>query len=659
MRLYLILNTALADIMRVANPPEVGDLICFFRIGQDPTGKGVADLKRKGIDTLYADSLLDEDANKTLNTVGTRFLREWFRDDHEDFSDLGDISIGSAFSMELGRQINPRVILRFGEILRRLLERRPEMLLVLSDVRDGNGIFEVKPAHLPLHQVLETVAARSGISLVSLKSVDPIPPAHRRVSHNYWLKTAKSLAGGLRPSWILARLKCRRLLNTPVRGPLLYMILGRGQESMAARLAANGHLRIVSTRRDIPGVEAMRGEQLFALPRLGDIARAVSLLKTLSRLSSPHSADDRFFVSDIDYSPILYSAVRSVIASQIWSFLVVVAQSRRLHKLLGYNALFVAGAGAEFMGNLLALDRTSGRKVYLMPHGMDLQRKAYLMPGSDQHHVTYLAFSAEHKDYYVSDDGPRHQLRTVQTGNPLTSDMNRLRAMRRAEHQKRLLILSFGHLEFWNAERIYAVDRYYVELFAIARSLIAEEWQIGLRAHPSHPSNLEHRLASEFGIEERIEWDTGASFETALTQYDVAVCSASTTFYQSLFAGWPTIFFEPNYRQAEGTDMENDPMMTGLVTAADIERPVTSSSSELERLIRSSSDANSMVSTFPQRFSTVLAPRFIGPCPANADAIAAKFLEEDILHAIGEVNPGNDTRTAPIDNKIQTERNFK
>jgi hypothetical protein len=658
MRLYLLLNTGLGDVQRIVSPPEAGDVVCYFRLGQDATGEAASRLQGRGIDVVFADSLLDEAANRSLDAIGTSFLREWFMDGDKDFSDLGDISLGIAYSMELGRQINPRVVLRFGEILRRLLERHPDTVSVLSDVRDGNGIFEVEPAYLPLHRVLAVVAERSGVDLVSLTPVDPIPPALRRVRHSNWLKTIKSLVGGLRPGWLSARLNCRRLLRATERGPLLYMILGRGQEPIAARLAGNGQLRVVTSRRDIPGAEAMRGEQLFALPRFGDIARAVSLLKRLDRLSSPNSGDARIAVSDVDYSPILYSAVRAVIASQIWPFLVVVAQSRRLHKILGYQALFIAGAGAEFMGNLLALDRTSGRQAYLMPHGMNLQRFAYLMPGSDQCHATYLAYGADHKDFYVSDGGPRYPLRVIQTGNSLTTDMNGLRATGRTVHQKRLLILSFGHLEFWNAERIYAVDRYYAGLLAIARTLIAEGWQIGLRAHPSHPNNLERRIASDFGIEESIEWNTGASFDAALARYDVAVCSASTTFYQSLFAGWPTIFFEPAYRQAAGADVGADPMMTGLVTATDIERPVTSSQSELEGLIRSSLDASSMVSTFPERFATELAPRFIGPSPANSDEIAADFIEQDILNATERIASGDAAGTAPILREKQTESSY-
>ena len=659
MRLFILLNTGLRDIAALAVPPETGDSVCFIRQAQDSDGSAATLLRAEGIDVVFADFLFDDHANRALDEIGTRFLRCWFLepgDQSEDFSKLRDISLGIAYAMEMGRQINPRVILRFGEILNRLLDRYSAVTEVLTDVRDGNGIFEVKPAYLPLRRLLSAIAGHRGIAFRVLNPIMPIMPCLYRSSRSNWGMTFKSLVGGFRPAWIAARRRFRR--NTRGGRPILYMILGRGQELVAEGLAASGKLYVVTNRRGVPGTDTLRGEQLFALPTIDDVFRAVSLLRRLKQLALGQAGETEYVVSEFDYGPVLFGAVHAVIAVQIWPFLLVVAQSRRLRRLLGYDALFVAGAGAEFMGNLLTLDRTSGRKVYLMPHGMDLQRFAYLMPGSDQRHVTYLAYGSDHKDFYVSDGGPRHPLRVIQTGNPMTTDMNELRAKGRAPHQKRLLILSFGHLEFWNAERIYAVDRYYADLFEIARSLIVEGWQIGLRAHPSHPNDLERRIASNFGIEESIEWDTGASFDVALARYDVAVCSASTTFYQSLFAGWPTIFYEPAYRQVAGADIESDPMMTGLVTATDIERPVTSDRAELERLIRASLDTNSMVSKFPQTFSSELAPRFVGPSPENSDEIAAKFIEQDILSWTGRTPSGKAGTTTPVQHDNQTESSF-
>jgi hypothetical protein len=379
----------------------------------------------------------------------------------------------------------------------------------------------------------------------------------------------------------------------------------------------------------------MRGDHLFAVPRLGDIVRARKLLRRLAILSRSDVGDGtaRVAFAGIDYGPLLFGAIHAVLSSQVWSFLVVVAQSRRLHRTLAYDALFVAGAGAEFMGNLVALDRNSGRRVYLMPHGLDLQRFAYPMPASDQPHVTYLAYGSDHADFYVSEGGPRRPVRTVVVGNPLTASSVLPRRGRDARHGKRLLILSFGHLEFWNADRIYAGDRYCIEVFSVARALMAEGWKVALRAHPYHLHKFEERIAEALGLHDAITWDKHATFESALAASDVVVCSASTTCYQALCAGWPTIFYEPDYRGRGADGFADDPVMTGLVTATDIPRPVACEPGALARMIRDTLDPESLVSEFPRRFTTELFRRFVGPDPARSVEIAAEFLEHDIMGA--------------------------
>jgi len=88
----------------------------------------------------------------------------------------------------------------------------------------------------------------------------------------------------------------------------------------------------------------------------------------------------------------------------------------------------------------------------------------------------------------------------------------------------------------------------------------------------------------------------------------------SSAFYQSLFAGWPTIFYEPDYQNTGSIEgLENDPMYTGLQTARDLVRPVTNNPETLASMINDTLDPESMVSTFPKRFVGELAPRFIGP----------------------------------------------
>ena len=104
------------------------------------------------------------------------------------------------------------------------------------------------------------------------------------------------------------------------------------------------------------------------------------------------------------------------------------------------------------------------------------------------------------------------------------------------------------------------------------------------------------------------------------------VNNMSSALYQPLLAGWPTIFYEPVYMDSVSIKgLENDPMLTGLQTAKDLERSVTNDADTLVQYIRDSLDRDSMVSTFPKKFAGELAPWFIGPDPTNSDKVIADF----------------------------------
>ena len=210
--------------------------------------------------------------------------------------------------------------------------------------------------------------------------------------------------------------------------------------------------------------------------------------------------------------------------------------------------------------------------------------------------------------------------------------MNATRSKKSAVHGKKMLILAFGILEFINSARTYALDQYYMEIFGIVGSLLNEGWTVTIRPHPNHGHDLEDRLLAAFDFKDAIQWDTEPTFQRALPKYDVVVSNLSSAFYQSLYAGWPTIFYEPDYRKFGGIEgIETDSMLTGLLTAKDLQRPVTNDPATLAAMVRESLEPDSMVSTFPGRFAGELAPRFIGPDPEHADSVIADFVENNFF----------------------------
>ena len=641
MNIYFLLSTPLAEAHRLPVPPCRGDIVCYIRSGQDPIGKAAANLRHGGVTVAFADEIIDWKTSADVDVVGARFLKEWFVDGNTDFSDLGDLSLGTSYSMEFARQINPRLLIRIGEILRRLIEEHPQADTVYSDAEDGRGIFEVEPHFHPLARVVTHVTGHMGLRAKLIKPVNALPAAFKRPPMSRLLAGLRIFIGGYRPAWRQARRAFEQNKRRTPKKPILYMFVGRAQHLIAEKIAKQGSFHVVCDQLGIPGTDAVRAMHLFAMPRLRDIRVVRKLLRELERRAETKSCDTDYVFGGIDYGCILYRAIVETLKSQVWTFLIIIAQTRKLQKVTELSALFVNGAGCEAMGNLISFNRNSGLPIYLMPHGMDLQKFSYFMPAVDNTHVTYLAYGKDHSDYFRAYLEDNEETRQILVGNPLTALMNDTRRRRAANHGKRLLLLSFGHLEFWNSARVYTVDQYYIEIFDILRRLLEHEWTVSIRPHPSHSHELEVRLAKAFGLDRSIRWDETPTFEESLCDHDVVVCNASTTFYQSLYAGWPTIFYEPDYRNVGSIEgIESDPMFTGLLTAKDLERPVTNNPATLRQMILDSLDPDSMISTFPKRFAGELAPRFIGPDPENSDVLAAEFLERDILDDAGKkTNP--------------------
>ncbi|MGH6662323.1 MAG: hypothetical protein ACREB6_12350, partial [Rhodospirillales bacterium] len=180
MNIYYLHSTPLADVHRLGVPPGRGDVVCYVRRGQDPTGEAAARMRQDGVTVVFADEIIDWKTSADADAVGARFLKEWFVDDGVDISDLGDLSLGWSYSMEFARQINPRLLLRTGEAVRRFVEMHPGADAVYSDAEDGRHIFEVEPSYHPLARTVAHIADHMGLNVSFMAPVNALPAAFRR-----------------------------------------------------------------------------------------------------------------------------------------------------------------------------------------------------------------------------------------------------------------------------------------------------------------------------------------------------------------------------------------------------------------------------------------------------------------------------------------------
>ena len=133
------------------------------------------------------------------------------------------------------------------------------------------------------------------------------------------------------------------------------------------------------------------------------------------------------------------------------------------------------------------------------------------------------------------------------------------------------------------------------------------------------------------GLSEVIQFDDASSdLSAALLAHDVVISSLSSTLYQSLCAGWPTILYDPSCHPDTPPECHfNTDLFVGLPVARDIEWPFATDPKKLARLVRETLDPLSMTSRFPHRFVGELGRRFVGRHPTNAAQEIARFIERD------------------------------
>jgi hypothetical protein len=623
MRLFLLERTPLSELDRLSDPPRNGDAVAFLRRAQDPVGRNRVELETRGIEVLWADSLIDKKTSKRIEDLGARFMDHWYFDGDCDVSRLKDMSLGRLYTRELGRLTNPRFVIRNGEIVRQVLQHYPEAEIVFCDLVDGGNVMKVAAQLQPLAQVAKLVAETLGRDLRIIEAANPLPPSFGRGDSHRFGRIIKRYLGGFRPAWRKARKGGGKIDG---QKPTLYIFLGRGTLSVARELAERGKIRIVTSGLGIEGAATLRYDHLFALPGIEDILGARRVLRHAQNLK------DRLELNGITYGTLLTRSITGALRSQVYKTLMIVAQTRKLQQKTDLDGALINAEGVSPMGMLVAMNRESPHRIYFNSHGLNVFRMTVPGAAHNNPHVTYLSCGEDHQaEYGVHLDEAQRPRRPV-VGNPITGLMNSIRGKRSRVHQKRLLILSFAPIEYINSARERACDDYLIDVFGVARQLIGEGWKVSFRAHPNHPIVLERLLANEIGGLEELAWDTRPALEDSLLEHDVVVSSITSVLYQTLYAGWPTVFYEPDYRPQDGPGaVLGKELMVGLPTATDIRRPVATDRDTLGEMIRETLDPHSPTAGFPDRFSGEYAKRFIGPRPEAAHMEIADFLERDLL----------------------------
>jgi hypothetical protein len=632
MRLFLLERTPLNRVMELAKPPLPGDLVAYTRAAQDPTGQDAIALEKLGIQVMSTDGLLSMSDARAIHEMGEKFTNTWYLDSKdEDKSLYHGISIGDLIAYEIICRINPLLIYRLGELCRQLIKANKAIDGILSDITDGISLMKA-PGGLPVNQAVKAAAEQLGHSFTPLIPVNPLP---HRTPEYYPFNTINSIfkqfIGGMRPNYIVQRMKIclKRVLG--ILKPSVYILWGRGQNKLIEKLVATKQYQVVVSQTGLSGTLPLRHDHLFALPGLKGIRLKRLLKQNLETIAKREiNPQGEFAYQGIDYGPLLAGAALKQVQSSLFLYLIIVSQIVRAQKLGCFKAIVINGLGAMAGQTALAnINQTTNVPVYFTGHGVNTFRVLSRCIGRNQRNVTYLASGEDHIDEYGVHLPRAKKPKVKAIGNITTQLMLPVLGRRSKAHQKRLLILNFAISISGATGRVYVSDQYLLDTFECARRLVDEGWTIRYRTHPGLGTDLEQKLLATLGLTEKVKFDQSPAFTDSLLECDVVVSNFSTAYYQALYAGWPVIFHEPLYDTHNPNEFL-DEFHTGVMSATDIDRPISRNQQSLYSLIKDSLDPESLTSLFPEQFSSLYKHRFIGDQPDQVDAHIADYIINDL-----------------------------
>ena len=181
-----------------------------------------------------------------------------------------------------------------------------------------------------------------------------------------------------------------------------------------------------------------------------------------------------------------------------------------------------------------------------------------------------------------------------------------------------------------NTIRSKNFDKHIIGLMTAARVLAERGYSFLLRYHPGENRDYFQFVIREFECQDFVKIDDSGSLCEALLKVQAVVANVSSTYYQSLYAGWPTVFFEPDF----------DPkLFIGLPAAPETGFPVAETPDELVAKIEECCRPESSAAKFPHEFRTTLASRYIGPCADRAHIEIATYLHDNFLSGPSSQQP--------------------
>ena len=619
MRLFLVERTSLPDLSRHPNGPKTGDVVAYFRAGQVSEDGACSELTDTGVEIVRADTFLDSSDIERLDRFVDAFTRCWTIDNGVDVSRAGDISIGMIVSPQLITAYEISLLVHSGEVFSRILKKYSHATEVLSDIIDGETPildYTALEGSAPRWKLLVAMVGQTELKLTRLKTRKPIPSRIVRPDPLRLGFMIKTFLGGFRFRYLIPRL---RLRFQSIRKPRVFfstIIYGIG--NVATRLSENGGIDVIGSGPPRQGLTPLRFDHFLPIPTL-------TILKGIFRLRK-HIARERrktgdWVLSGFDYGPFFWKMADRLCGKPLFTASIKISQTQRLLNTCNPSITVIGSESHTDTRTLIESGPYFGYESIYIPDGIGKGANGYSVLSSNYPNVINAVPGDAHRNYFGQSLPESHQPRCVNVPNPLTLQVNHLRGKYPGPSSRRVLMIGYGPDHSMSSKRISYMDDYTIAILVAAKKLAAHGVRITLRPHHGEQMSYYRYLMEKTGTTDLVDLNWNGSFADALAEHSIFVSNVSTCYYQALYAGWPTIFFDPVYEPS---------LYSGLPSEPEWGAPVASRADDLVDLILEGLSPENKIVEFACGFEEKLSPRFIGPEADRADEIVAHFLEQEL-----------------------------
>jgi hypothetical protein len=628
LRLFLLERTLLRHLVGDGDGPRSGDVVAFWRHAQDVDGGASVDLRSRGVIVEWIGGRVDDSTATRIDAFVDRFGQNWHRVDGEDITRGDGISFGDLCTSDLFGKALINVLVQYGVVFESVLAAYPQVSEIVTDIVDNTDWLSGEtpyPNRFERRRLLSQRAETHGIPCRNFSVAEPVPSQAFHGRDPGFAPMIRSFIGGFRIKYLIGRLRLRFSRKSR---PRIYVFICAGLGLVAEAL---GRRTDVETFTDLTGyanTTPLRFDHLLAFPSMADIRAARRLRRRVDDISRMGFDGDLARMDSIDFSPYFRSAICQLTRQSMLPTLVMAAQTRRLAALGGFDLVVINGEGFNAVQSLVGLADKFGYSTAFIDHSHTVVPFGYHPYGRNFRNVIYIAQGDDHVDSYGSKLPEEHKPRRPVVTNPATAVMDRIRGNRKTPPERRVLLTNFSPVLVYTVARTAQWDQYLIDLFTVASELAIEGYTFTYRPHPNfnNPAYLEFMLR-ETGTHDSIHLDDTGDFPDSLAKHDLIVVNVSGCYYQALYAGWPTVFYEPDFKAHR---------FVGLPAATDIERPIASTPPQLAQLIRDGlTRPDSLTARFPELFRTKYAHRFVGRNADRASDVLSEFLVEEIIFSGG------------------------